>query len=46
MNLIYSFPTGTEKEDYQARKKFIVNYYYSWIAANTTKRLNCPRDIA
>ena len=39
MNLIYSFPTGTEKEDYQARKKFIVNFYSNWIAANTTKHI-------
>jgi len=39
MNLIYSFPTGTDKEDYQARKKFIVNFYSYWIAANTTKHI-------
>jgi hypothetical protein len=39
MTTTYSFPTGTEKEDYQARKKFIFNYYANWIAANTTKRI-------
>jgi hypothetical protein len=39
MTTIYSFPTGTEKEDYQARKKFIVNFYSNWITANTTKHI-------
>ncbi|MDR0206299.1 MAG: endonuclease [Bacteroidales bacterium] len=37
MNLICSFSTGIKKEDYQARKKFIVTFYTIRIAANTTK---------
>jgi len=39
MNEIYPFPIGKEKEDYQARKKFINNFYINWISANTTKRI-------
>ena len=39
MDKKYSFPTGNEKEDYQARKKFIADFYASWIAANTTKHV-------
>jgi hypothetical protein len=32
-------PKGTEKTDYQARKKFIADFYAGWIAANTTKHI-------
>ena len=39
MEQIYPFPIGTEKEDYQARKKFIVGFYSDWIAANTSKHI-------
>ena len=39
MNTNYPFPIGNEKEDYQARKKFIANFYANWIAANTTKHI-------
>jgi len=50
MTVTHSFPIGTEKEDYQARKKFIVNFYANWIAANTTKHifnksLNCFIEV-
>ena len=27
------------KEDYQARKKFITDFYANWIATNTTKHI-------
>ena len=39
MDKHYPFPIGNEKEDYQARKKFIVNFYSNWIAINTTKHV-------
>jgi hypothetical protein len=39
MTATYSFPIGTEKEDYQERKKFIFNFYANWIAVNTTKHV-------
>jgi hypothetical protein len=39
MATTYSFPIGIGKEDYQERKKFIVNFYANWIAANTTKHI-------
>lgn len=32
-------PKGTNKIDYQLRKKFIANFYAGWIAANTTKHI-------
>jgi len=35
----YPFPVGNEKEDYQARKKFITNFYVNWITANPTKHI-------
>jgi hypothetical protein len=31
--------TGSTKEDYLARKKFISDFYVNWIAANTTKHI-------
>ena len=34
-----SFPTGNEKEDYKARKKFISDYYADWISKNTAKHV-------
>jgi hypothetical protein len=39
MNKDYPFPIGSEKEDYRARKKFIVDFYASWIAINSTKHV-------
>ena len=39
MDKDYLFPVGSEKEDYRARKKFIVNFYANWIAINTTKHV-------
>jgi len=39
MDKVYPFPIGNDKEDYQARKKFIVNFYANWIAINTTKHV-------
>jgi len=39
MDKSYSFPTGNGKEDYKARKKFIVNFYAGWIAENTAKHI-------
>jgi hypothetical protein len=39
MTTTFSFPIGTEKEDYQERKKFIFNFYANWIAVNTTKHI-------
>ena len=39
MTTTYLFPIGTEKEDYQERKKFIFNFYANWIAINTTKHV-------
>jgi hypothetical protein len=39
MDKTYLFPIGNEKADYQARKKFIVNFYANWIVANTTKHI-------
>ena len=30
---------GNKKEDYLARKKFISDFYFLWIAANTTKHI-------
>ena len=39
MTATYSFPIGTEKEDYQERKKIIFNFYANWIAVNTTKHV-------
>jgi hypothetical protein len=39
MDKTYPFPIGTEKEDYQARKKYISNFYTNWMAANTTKHI-------
>ena len=38
-NIEYPFPVGNEKEDYRARKKFIVDFYANWIAINTTKHI-------
>ena len=32
-------PTGVTKEDYLARKKMIPDFYFGWIAANTTKHI-------
>ena len=31
--------TGSTKEDYLARKKFISDFYAAWNAANTTKHI-------
>ena len=31
--------TGSTKEDYLARKKFISDFYVNWIVANTTKQI-------
>jgi hypothetical protein len=50
MDTDYPFPIGNEKEDYQARKKFIANFYAGWIALNTTKHvfnesLNCFIEV-
>ena len=39
MDTVFPFPIGKEKEDYQARKKFIADFYVYWIAANTSKRV-------
>jgi hypothetical protein len=35
----YPFSSGNEKEDYQARKKFISHFYTNWIIANPTKHI-------
>jgi hypothetical protein len=34
-----SISKGTDKTDYQARKKFINDFYAGWIATNTTKHI-------
>jgi hypothetical protein len=39
MNSTFIIPAGNEKDDYLARKKFIINFYANWIAANTTKHI-------
>ena len=39
MDKEHPFPTGNEKDDYRARKKFIVDFYANWIAVNTTKHI-------
>ena len=39
MDTVFPFPIGKGKEDYQARKKFIADFYVDWIAANTSKRI-------
>jgi hypothetical protein len=35
----YNIPQGTEKVDYQERKKIIISFYTSWLQANTTRHI-------
>ncbi|MDR0873198.1 MAG: hypothetical protein LBN27_07005 [Prevotellaceae bacterium] len=35
----YIIPKGMEKENYQVRKKIIIDFYANWIAANVTKHI-------
>jgi hypothetical protein len=39
MNNNSTIPQGNEKNDYQARKKFTVDFYVNRITANTTKHI-------
>jgi hypothetical protein len=35
----YNIPQGTEKVDYQERKKIIISFYANWLQANTTRHI-------
>ena len=39
MDKIYPFPIGSEKEDYQARKRFITDFYANWMATSTDRHI-------